>query len=83
MDLPHSLSLDAILRYVDSLPSLKVDSYVTMDIRIGWRASKNLEFALVGEDLFQPHHAEFRPTQVATQASDVPRSFYAKVSWHF
>lgn len=83
MDLPRNISLDATLRYVDSLPSLKVSSYVTMDVRIAWRASKNLEFAIVGQDLFTPRHAEFRPTFVQTEPSDVPRSFYAKVTWRF
>jgi len=83
MDLPHNIFLDATLRYVDSLPSLQVGSYVTMDARLAWRASKNLEFALVGQDLFTPRHAEFRPTLVQTEPSDVPRSFYAKVTWHF
>jgi hypothetical protein len=42
MDLPHGLSLDGMLRYMDSLPSLNADSYVTVDVRLGWRATKNL-----------------------------------------
>jgi iron complex outermembrane receptor protein len=83
MDLPHNISLDATLRYVDSLPSLRVESYVTMDARVAWRATKNLEFALVGQDLFTPRHAEFRPTFIQTEPADVPRSFYAKATWHF
>jgi iron complex outermembrane recepter protein len=83
MDLAHNITLDATLRYVDSLPSLRVESYVTMDARVAWRATKNLELALVGQDLFTPTHAEFRPTQVQNQPANVPRSFYAKVTWRF
>jgi iron complex outermembrane receptor protein len=83
MDLPHDVSLDATLRYVDSLPSLGVPAYVTMDARLAWRATKNLELAIVGQNLFAPQHAEFRPTLVQTQPADVPRSFYAKITWHF
>jgi iron complex outermembrane recepter protein len=83
MDLPKNISLDATLRYVDSLPSLHVESYVTMDARIAWHATKNLELALVGQNLFEPRHGEFRPTQIQNQAADVPRSFYAKVTWKF
>jgi iron complex outermembrane recepter protein len=83
MDLPKNISLDATLRYVDSLPSLQVRSYVTMDARIAWRPTKNLELALVGQNLFAPQHAEFRPTQIQDQPADVPRSFYAKVTWKF
>jgi iron complex outermembrane receptor protein len=83
MDLPHNIFLDATLRYVDSLPSLRVDSYVTMDARIAWRPTKSLELALVGQDLFTPRHAEFRSTQFQSQPADVPRSFYAKATWKF
>jgi iron complex outermembrane receptor protein len=83
MDLPHNVTLDATVRYVDALPSLRVGNYVTMDARVAWRATKNLELALVGQDLFSPQHAEFRPTQVQNQPANVPRSFYAKVTWHF
>lgn len=83
MDLPHNISLDGILRYVDALPSFGISSYVTADARIAWRPNANWELALVGQDLFTPRHAEFRPTQVQTQPADVPRSFYAKVTWHF
>jgi len=83
MDLPRNISLDATLRYVDALPSLNVPSYVTMDARIAWRATKNLELALVGQNLFEPTHAEFRPTFVQTQPTDVPRSFYGKITWSF
>jgi iron complex outermembrane receptor protein len=83
MDLPRDISLDATLRYVDALPSLRVPSYVTMDARVAWRATKHLEFSIVGQNLFESRHAEFRPTFVQTEPSDVPRSFYAKVTWHF
>ncbi|HWD90758.1 MAG TPA: TonB-dependent receptor [Verrucomicrobiae bacterium] len=83
MDLPRNISLDATLRYVDELPSLRVGSYVTMDARLSWRATKRLELALVGQDLFEPRHAEFRASFVESAAADVPRSFYAKVTWHF
>jgi iron complex outermembrane receptor protein len=83
IDLPRNVTLDATLRYVDSLPSLHVESYVTMDARVAWRVTKNFELALVGQDLFSPQHAEFRPTQVQNQPANVPRSFYAKVTWSF
>lgn len=83
MDLPRNISLDATLRYVDALPSLQVPSYVTADARLAWRPNKRLEFALVGQNLFEPRHAEFRPTFVQTEPSDVPRSFYVKVTWRF
>ncbi|MGN6644514.1 MAG: TonB-dependent receptor plug domain-containing protein, partial [Verrucomicrobiota bacterium] len=83
LDLPHNLSLDGTLRYVDRLPSFQIDSYVTLDVRLGWRPTKNLELALVGQDLLEPRHAEFHPTTIQTQATQVPRSFYGKLTWHF
>ena len=83
MDLPQHLSLDCSVRYVDSLPALQIGSYVTLDARLGWRPKKNLEFAVVGQNLLQEQHAEFSPSFIATQRAEIERGVYGKVTWHF
>ena len=83
MDLPCHLSLDCTARYVDSLPAIAIPSYLTVDARLGWRPSRNLELALVGQNLADNRHAEFSPSFIATQRTQIERSFYAKVTWHF
>src|SRR5205807_2443332 len=66
MDLPHDLSLDCTVRYVDRLTDVglnyHIPAYVALDVRLGWRPTKNLELAIVGQNLGNAHHAEFAPT---------------------
>jgi len=83
MDFPRDISLDCTLRYVDNLPALQIDSYIQLDLRIAWRPIKNLELALVGQNLLDDRHAEFRPSFIATQQAEIQRGFYGKVTWRF
>ena len=82
-DLPFRVGLDATVRYVDELPALDIDSYVALDLRLSWRPVKNLEVALVGLNLLDDRHPEFRPMSIRTQQTEVQRSFYGKVTWRF
>jgi iron complex outermembrane receptor protein len=83
MDLPRNVSLDCMVRYVDSLPAMGIDSYVSLDVRLGWRPLRNLELSIVGQDLISNRHAEFGPAFVSGQQAEVPRSVYGKIAWHF
>jgi iron complex outermembrane receptor protein len=83
MDLPWHLAFDATVRYVDELPALRIDSYVALDLRLGWRPHPNLEFAVVGQNLLSSHHGEFAPTFIGTPRTEIPQSVYAQVTWSF
>lgn len=83
MNLPGNLNFDTWLRYVDELPSFRIPSYVELDARIGWRPVAGIEFALVGQNLLDPHHQEMGPTFLQIQATEVQRSVYGKVTWTF
>lgn len=86
MDFPHGITFDAALRYVDNLPYFHIDSYFELDARLAWKVTKNLEVSLVGQNLLHDQHAEFGPSYINTQAgqvTDIPRSFYARVTWSF
>ena len=83
MDLPHNLSLDGTLRYVDTLPALHISSYVSLDVRLGWRPVKNLELAVVGQNLLHEQHAEFGPSFISTQRAEIERGVYGKITWRF
>ena len=78
-DLTKSLNLDLTYRYVSALRALAVKSYSTGDVRFGWKFGPDLEFAVVGSNLFQPYHFEF--------ASDpgpivgIRRSVYGQITW--
>jgi iron complex outermembrane receptor protein len=83
MDLPFNLQLDITGRYVDSLPALGIDSYVTADVRLGWRPIKNLDISIVGQNLLDNQHAEFGSSVVREQQTEVERAVYGKVTWTF
>lgn len=83
LELPDNVSLDLWARYVDRLPGRNIDSYFTFDARLAWRPTKNLEFSVVGQNLFDNRHPEFRAGLVEVQHTEVERSVYGKVTWHF
>ncbi|MDB6032669.1 MAG: ligand-gated TonB-dependent outer rane channel [Verrucomicrobiales bacterium] len=83
-DLPWHLELDAQLRYADRLPDFNIPSYLVMDVHLGWRPNRNLELALVGQNLMAGRHREFEPSSlVPTQQTAVQHSLYGKVTWRF
>lgn len=80
-DLGANWEFDLIGRYVDSLPDLNVPSYIQMDARLGWRPRHNLELAIVGLNLLDSHHLEFRDPLLGFVATEVERSVYGMVTW--
>jgi iron complex outermembrane receptor protein len=82
-DLGWNIEFDSTLRYVDVLPAPKIPSYLTLDLRLAWSPRKNLEFAIVGQNLLDDRHPEFAPTFVGTQKTEVQRSVYGTVLWRF
>lgn len=83
MDLPHHVSLDCLVRYVDRLPALSINSYWGLDLRLAWRPKDWLELSVVGQNLIDSQHSEFAPSFIATQRTDVQRGCYGKVSFRF
>jgi iron complex outermembrane receptor protein len=80
MDLPWNLQFDSYLRYVDDLPNPHTPSYLTADVRLAWSPRKNLEVAIVGRNLFDEAHPEFRTT---TTSQEVERSVFATFKWTY
>ena len=82
-NLPENVELDLWWRYVDRLPVFDISSYVTLDVRLAWAPVESLELALVGQNLLEDQHLEFEPEFLGTVATEVQRSVYAKITWHF
>ena len=80
MDLPCHLELDAGIRYVDTLAAPNVPSYIGLDLRLSWKPLKNLELAVVGQNLLDNRHPEFG---APTNRQEIERSVYGKISWSF
>jgi iron complex outermembrane receptor protein len=81
INLPRHFEFDQSFRYVDSLPAQAVRAYTTADARIGWNPSKNLSLSVTGQNLFQPHHAEFGIDPPPTV--QIKRGVYAKLVWSY
>ncbi len=83
VELPANLELDLWLRYVDELSAQEVDDYLTLDMRVGWKPIKNLEVSLVGQNLLENHHPEFRPEILGVPPAEIERGVYGKITWGF
>jgi iron complex outermembrane receptor protein len=79
LDLPGNLEFGQTFRYVSALPAQRVGSYSTADVRLGWRFGRNFNLSLVGQNLFQPHHAEFGGDPGSLVG--IKRSAYATITW--
>ena len=78
-DLPKALTVDLIYRYVSALASQNVKAYSTGDVSFGWNMTKNFRLSVVGQNLMQPHHAEFNgePGPIV----QIKRSAYAEITF--
>ncbi len=87
-DMTEKLQCDLAARYVDAFdienagPGWIVPRYITMDSQITWKARKNLELALVGQNLLANNHYEFGP-EYYNYATRVPTSVFGKLTWRF
>lgn len=77
MNLPRNFEFDAVLRYVDELANLDVESYAVADLRLAWRGIPNLEAELIGRNLLERRHPEFR------SGSEVQHGVLGRLSWDF
>jgi iron complex outermembrane receptor protein len=68
---------------VDELPSQDMDSYITLDVRLGWKVRENVELSVVGQNLLDDRHPEYEPEFIDTIPTEVERSVYGKVMWQF
>jgi len=79
--LPKKLEFDQTYRYVSALPAQTVASYQTMDTRFGWHINPELELSVGGQNLLQPHYAQFGGDPGGPV--EIKRSVYAKLVWRF
>lgn len=83
--LPRGFELDLHFRHVSALESLPeiptgegIPAYSELDVRLAWRATKQMQIAVVGKNLLHDDHLEFG-TPAARGA--IERSIYLKVTW--
>ncbi len=77
------VTFDLMGRYVDSIYSWDVRHYVEMDARLAWSITRNLEAAIVGQNLLHTGHFETSDSPIGNPATQVQRGGYLSVTWKF
>jgi iron complex outermembrane receptor protein len=81
-DLGCEWEFDLLARYVDSIPSLDVPDYISLDTRLAWRPNCRTEISLVGQNLLDSHHAEYATSIFGGEIpTEVQRGVYAMLTW--
>ncbi len=84
MDLHPAVELDIWGRFVDQLAAFNVGSYFDLDVRLAWKPVKNLELAVVGQNLVESERFEFTQEFIGrVKGAPVPRGVYAQVSYRY
>ncbi|HEY8034270.1 MAG TPA: TonB-dependent receptor [Methylobacter sp.] len=79
-DVQRNWKIDLWMRYVDKLESTYVNAYVNMDARVAWKASRNIELSVVGQNLLDKQQLQFfKDTATRLYNSEVERSVYFKI----
>lgn len=78
-----NIEVDATVRAVDRLTERTVSGYATADLRVGWRPRENVELSIVGQNLGQTRHLEFRPEFLGTEETEIERAIYGSVKVKF
>ncbi len=79
-DLPGDFEFDATFRYVGALPRPQTPAYSALDLRLGWQPTPNVDVSLVGRNLLDAKHPEFRGAAFSTE---VGRSVYLMLTCRF
>jgi len=82
-DLPRGVELDLWLRCAGNLPAPAIPSYLTLDARLAWSPWRDLELALIGQNLLDGAHPEFASEKLDAATMEVERGVYGKITWQF
>lgn len=94
LSLTPTVDLDLIGRWVARIRGFnpsgapgvadEIPSYFSLDARLAWRVGKNLEIALVGQNLLDDHHPEFGTSPlVRSPLVEIQRAVYGTGVWRF
>ena len=83
IDFPAHVQWDTIVRYMDRIQSPNIPAYTALDMRLSWRPKPWMEWTIVGQNLLDDRHPEFKPTVFNTQTTEIPRSVFGKLTLRF
>ncbi len=84
-NLTNEIEIDAWGRYVDELfiDQRVIPAYISLDLRLGWQPTKDLELSLSGQNLLDNQHPEFSDILYIPVASQIQRGYLAQITWRF
>ena len=82
-DLSEKLQFNLWMRYVSNISFYNIPDYVTMDAKLIFKPTKNVELFLVGQNLFQEKHKEFVSDFIPSLPAYIPQGIYAGAQWRF
>jgi iron complex outermembrane recepter protein len=75
---------DCMLRYVDDRKSTQVPDYLALDLQYSYQTGNQWSITLIGKNLLDPSHLESGlNNNPLFSVTEVPRSFYLKLSRNF
>ena len=83
LDITKNVELNASAYYVDNLHTGRIPAYTRFDAGITWRPRENLAISVAAQNLFRSQHSEFNSGLFFTAPTQVPRTYYASLSYQF
>lgn len=88
LDITPQLQWDVWLRHTGkvkggSTPLDDVSAYSSLDMRLAWIPQRDLEIALVGQNLLDSSHQEYVATTILSVPIKIERGVYLKADWKF
>jgi iron complex outermembrane recepter protein len=88
LDITPKLQWDAWLRRVGKIitsseATATVPAYTSLDMRLAWKATRDLELSLIGQNLLDSSHPEYVSTNIFSTPVKIERGVYLKADWKF
>ena len=83
VDLPKKIEFDTSLYYSGSVQDYSIPSYTRIDLRLGWKPVNWIDLSLMLQNLLDNQHPEFGGSRDGLVSTEVPRSFYTKITFSF
>lgn len=83
LDITKNIELNASFYYVDNLHTGHIPAYTRVDAGITWKPRDNLFVTVAAQNIFRAQHYEFNDGLFFTAPTQIPRTYYASLSYQF
>lgn len=82
-DFCRALSWNLWVRKTGEISKKDIGGYTTVDSTLSWKANDKFNLSLVGQNVFDKKHQEFRPILTVTIPREFGRKVYLQAEWNF